>query len=148
MPAQPRHPDAILDLLSLTGRFHSARQMHADLHRRGHPVGVTTVYRTLRELAAVHAVDVITRHDGIRYFRRCGHAEHYHLVCRGCGSTVELPGAEVRTWASTLALRHGYRDIELQLQLSGWCAGCTRAPATADASMPVGTGWDEPEPTA
>jgi Fur family ferric uptake transcriptional regulator len=149
MSGRARHRDAILDLLSSTGRFHSASQVLADLRGRGRPVGVTTVYRTLRKLTAAHEVDVVTLDDGVRYFRRCGQVEHYHLVCRGCGSTVEISGAGVRAWAATLARRHGYRDIELQLQLSGWCAGCSRYPVASAADVPGRAGpVEQRRPTA
>ena len=128
MPAHDRHRDAILELLSSTGRFHSAGQVLADLRYHGRPIGATTVYRTLRELADAHELDVVTLDDGVRYFRRCGHEEHYHLVCHVCGRTAEIQGAFVRKWASALAWRHGYRDIDLLLQLSGCCTACRSRP--------------------
>jgi Fur family ferric uptake transcriptional regulator len=126
-----RHRETILALLSSTGRFHSARQVHTELRRRGSSIGIGTVYRTLHALAGSRDVDVTAVGDGVQLYRRCGSTEHHHLTCRHCGTTVELHTTKVRDWAHEMACRHGYQQIQIVIQLHGTCAACAAGVARA-----------------
>ncbi|WP_432970289.1 Fur family transcriptional regulator [Dactylosporangium sp. CA-233914] len=118
------HRDAILGLLAATDRFRSASEVHVELLRRGSRAGMTTVYRVLHQLAEAGELDVVVLGDGARRYRRCGPAAHDHLTCRRCGRTVELPTGWIHDWAQTVADRHGFRDVDTVLQLSGVCRRC------------------------
>ena len=60
-------------------------------------------------------------------FRKCERlTHHHHLVCRVCGSTVELHGDVVEKWARQLAAETGFTDIDHTFEMTGLCANCTR----------------------
>ncbi|MCX4749080.1 transcriptional repressor [Kitasatospora sp. NBC_01287] len=105
--------------------FRSAQELHDMLKHRGDSVGLTTVYRTLQSLADAGEVDVLRTADGEAVYRRCSSGHHHHLVCRRCGSTVEVEGPAVERWANTVAAEHGFTDIAHTLEIFGTCADCT-----------------------
>src|SRR6478609_9692877 len=71
--------------------FVSTQELYRLLHERGASVSLATTYRILQALAEDGRVDVLRNADGEAVYRRCAVAEHHHhLVCRGCGKTVEL----------------------------------------------------------
>ncbi|MFJ8041487.1 Fur family transcriptional regulator [Kitasatospora sp. NPDC096147] len=104
--------------------FRSAQELHDLLKHRGDSVGLTTVYRTLQSLADAGEVDVLRTADGEAVYRRCSSGHHHHLVCRSCGSTVEVEGPAVERWANSIAAEHGYSDIAHTLEIFGTCASC------------------------
>lgn len=115
---------AVEELVSRTTEFRSVQQLHADLERQGQRVGLSTVYRTLQQLAELGAVDVLHREDGESAYRRCSAGHHHHLVCRSCGGTVEVEAAGVERWAAQVARAHGYSDVEHTLEIVGLCPQC------------------------
>ena len=63
--------------------------------------------------------------DGEAVYRRCSRGHHHHLVCRGCGRTVEVEGPAVERWADRVAEEHGFTDVSHTLEVFGTCASCS-----------------------
>ena len=96
MQRMTRQRSAVTDLLDDVDDFRSAQQLHELLRERDREVGLATVYRTLQALADSGEVDVLRADDGEALYRRCSRREHHHhLVCRRCGTTVEIDGKYV-----------------------------------------------------
>jgi Fur family ferric uptake transcriptional regulator len=121
-----RQRGAIIDLLDTVDGFRSAQELHDELRRRGQNIGLTTVYRTLQTLAAANLVDLVRTDTGESVYRRCAEGHHHHLVCRDCGTAVELSGRQVEAWAAEMAASHGFSDVSHTIELFGTCAGCRR----------------------
>lgn len=120
-----RQRSAIVALLDAVDEFRSAQDLHDELRRRGENIGLTTVYRTLQSLASAGLIDMVRTDSGESVYRRCaGPHHHHHLVCRGCGSAVEVSGREVETWAAEVAATHGFSDVSHTIELFGTCADC------------------------
>ena len=111
--------------------FHSAQEVHARLREDGDSVGLSTVYRAVQALAEDGELDSIRTDSGESRYRRCSTQHHHHLVCRGCGRTVEVAGPAVESWADRIADEHGFADVSHTLEISGTCAACRDA-ATGD----------------
>ena len=122
-----RQRAAIAALLDRLDEFRSAQELHDELRRRGEGIGLTTVYRTLQQMAAAGVVDALRTDTGEAVYRRCSDGHHHHLVCRVCGSTVEVQGDQVETWATEVARRHGFSDISHTIEIFGLCGACTSA---------------------
>ncbi|MDP9791590.1 Fur family ferric uptake transcriptional regulator [Catenuloplanes nepalensis] len=122
-----RQRTAVSSLLAEVEGFHSAQDLHAMLRDRGERVGLTTVYRTLQGLADSGEIDVMRPPGGEHLYRRCSSGHHHHLVCRSCGSTVEVEGPAVESWADREAARHGYVDVSHTLEIFGTCPNCAGA---------------------
>ena len=122
-----RQRGAITALLDTVEEFRSAQELHDELRRRGANIGLTTVYRTLQALAAADLVDMVRTDTGESVYRRCAAPHHHHhLVCRGCGSAVEVSGREVEAWAAEVAAAHGFSEVSHTIELFGTCADCRR----------------------
>ena len=120
-----RQRAAVRDALDRAGAFRTAQHLHDELKAAGESVGLTTVYRTLQSLADAGEVDVLRTADGEAIYRRCASGEHHHhLVCRSCGSSVEVASDAVERWAETTAARHGFTDVEHTAELYGLCGVC------------------------
>jgi len=127
MQRMTRQRSAVADLLAGIDEFRSAQQVHEALRERGEEVGLATVYRTLQAMSDSGDVDVLRSHDGEALYRRCSRREHHHhLVCRVCGTTVEIDGPGVEEWAARIAERYGFADIEHTMELAGTCAACAK----------------------
>lgn len=120
-----RQRGAIIALLDTVEEFRSAQELHDELRRRGENIGLTTVYRSLQGLAAAGLVDVVRTDTGESVYRRCAAPHHHHhLVCRGCGTAVEVSGREVEAWAAEVAATHGFSEVNHTIELFGLCADC------------------------
>ncbi|OBI40814.1 transcriptional repressor [Mycobacterium kyorinense] len=121
-----RQRAAISTLLDTLDEFRSAQELHDELRRRGENIGLTTVYRTLQSMSAAGLLDTLRTDTGESVYRRCSEHHHHHLVCRSCGSTVEIAGHDVETWAAQVAAEHGYSDVSHTIEIFGTCAECRR----------------------
>lgn len=119
-----RQRAAIADLLNETEGFRSAQELHDELRRRGQGIGLTTVYRTLQAMATSGVVDTLRTDTGESVYRRCSEHHHHHLVCRACGSTVEVSGRDVEAWAAEVAREHGFSDVSHTIEIFGVCGEC------------------------
>ena len=114
----------LIAVLERTGGFASAQELHQLLRREGDGIGLTTVYRSLQSLVDDKIVDVLRREDGEAIYRLCGERHHHHLVCKGCGDTVEIEGGAIEKWAKTMAEEFGYRDVGHTAEIFGLCSKC------------------------
>jgi len=119
-----RQRTAIAELLGGLSDFRSAQDIHHQLRSQGDGIGLSTVYRTLQTLAEAGEVDVIQTGDGESVYRKCSGVHHHHLVCRGCGHTVEVIGPAVEQWADKMADEHGFSDVSHTLEIFGTCSTC------------------------
>jgi Fur family transcriptional regulator, ferric uptake regulator len=123
-PRRTRQRTAVDSILADRDEFRTAQEIHDDLRRLGERVGLTTVYRTLQAMTEAGELDALRTAEGETAYRRCSTGHHHHLVCRGCGRTVEVSGPAVETWANAVAEQHGFRDVSHDLEIFGTCENC------------------------
>lgn len=122
-----RQRTAVADLLGRIDGFRSAQDLHDLLRHEGASIGLTTVYRHLQALTESGQVDVLRTGEGEAVYRRCPtESHHHHLVCRGCGRSVEVEGPEVEAWATAIAAQHGFTDVSHTVEVFGTCGECAR----------------------
>ncbi|MGH8826498.1 MAG: Fur family transcriptional regulator [Jiangellaceae bacterium] len=120
-----RQRAAVDEVLDETPDFVSAQELHGMLRARGAAIGLATVYRTLQTMADDGRVDVLRSDAGEAVYRRCSRDEHHHhLVCRSCGSTIEVAGPAVETWTDAVAREHGFTEVSHTLEIFGTCPQC------------------------
>jgi Fur family ferric uptake transcriptional regulator len=118
---------AVREELARDDAFRSAQDVHARLRATGTRIGLTTVYRALQAMAESGEVDVMRQPDGESVYRRCSSdRHHHHLVCRSCGTTVEVDGPAVERWAEKVAAEHGFSAVEHTVEVFGTCSRCSR----------------------
>ncbi len=116
---------AVIDLLAHSPRFLSARAICDQLNSSGRPVGLSTVYRALRELAQSGELDwVWSPHDQRLYHLRTGRGPH-HLSCRRCGFAMPVDASRLLDLALPTAHEHGFSGVTCVLRLTGLCPTCS-----------------------
>ena len=126
--------EAVRTALSQSEQFVSAQTLHAALRDGGSPIGLATVYRALTDLADEGAADSLQQ-EGEALYRACTPgSHHHHLICRSCGTTVEITADPVEEWARQVAAEHGFTRAEHVVDVFGLCRLCSRLQDSVDAS--------------
>lgn len=125
MRRRTKQRTALEEALQGAEEFRTAQQLHADLRSMGAGVGLTTVYRTLAQMAEAGDVDVLLGEDGEARYRACSANHHHHLVCRSCGYTVEVTADAVERWARRMASDYGFSEVSHTVEIIGLCDTCT-----------------------
>jgi len=134
MKRNTRQRDAVRTALAESEQFVSAQSLHAALRGGGSSIGLATVYRALTDLADEGEADSLQQ-EGEALYRACTPgSHHHHLICRSCGTTVEIAADSVEQWARDVATQHGFTRAEHVVDVFGLCEACTRLQDLADAS--------------
>ncbi|MFH9420099.1 Fur family transcriptional regulator [Streptomyces sp. NPDC017529] len=121
-----RQRSSVLRVLDACQDFVSAQELHVRLVTVDIPVGLSTVYRTLRDLERAGQVDVVRDEAGERLYRpRPADGHRHYLICRRCGRSRPLDSDVVERWAERVGAESGYSAVEHTVELSGICARCT-----------------------
>lgn len=105
------------------GHF-TAADLVTEAEARGIPAGRATVFRTLELLVERGLVERLDLPSGGHAYVRCEPRHHHHVVCGGCGRSVEVPDCDLRAVADEVARRTGYRIDRHRLELYGTCPEC------------------------
>lgn len=97
---------------------------------KGLEVSLSTVYRTLSRLKAVGEVMTVLGERGLRYETTEKGPEHDHLICLGCGLTIEFIDDIIRGFGKAVAQRKGYELISSRFDILGYCQSCNVKDAT------------------
>lgn len=117
----------VLAALGHEGSFVTAHELRRRVHRLGRPMGLSTVYRALRDLTKRDLVDVLVGYRSQRWYRHCSSRPHHHLVCSACHTTVEIPAHSSPLPAWTPEKTLGFTDLVVRVTVTGTCADCARA---------------------
>lgn len=111
------------------GHF-TAAELLADAHDQNVKVGRATVFRTLdlmAERGALERLDLPT--GGHAYVACVPEQHHHHVVCRGCGTSVEVDDSGLQAVVRQIGAQSGYRIDNHRLELYGLCPECQRMTA-------------------
>ena len=110
------------------GDFISAQDLHLTLaNRKGH-VSLATTYRVLQSLANAGELDSVKGVEGETLYRHCQVKDHHHhLLCRRCGTAIELEAPALEDWALAMGKQHGFSELEHVVEVTGYCPDCTLA---------------------
>ncbi|MGW1953306.1 Fur family transcriptional regulator [Streptomyces sp. NPDC001920] len=130
-PRSTRQRAAVAAGLTRCQDFVSAQELHLLLTADGTRIGLTTVYRALRELETSGGVDVVRDDSGERLYRRRPPEGHRHyLICRLCGHSRPVNAEAVERWAGRIAADSGFAEVRHTVELTGVCTEC--GPSTDD----------------
>jgi Fur family ferric uptake transcriptional regulator len=102
----------------------TAQQLYDRLRRRGHPIGLATVYRTLDALVDAGLIEPLTHFRDALCYRLCRDGHHHHLVCAECHSIAELRECDLQEPLARAAAEHGFLATGHHLEVTGLCAAC------------------------
>ncbi|WP_411129991.1 Fur family transcriptional regulator [Streptomyces sp. x-19] len=137
-----RQRAAVLRTLSTCQDFVSAQELHALMTAAGTAVGLSTVYRALRELEATGGADVIRDEAGERLYReRPADGHRHYLLCRNCARSRPVDSEVVEQWAGRIGADTGFAAVEHTVELTGICADCQPPPRPDEGELPP-CHWD------
>ncbi len=88
---------------------------------RGAPVGIATVYRNLRRLAAEGWLKRVDLPGAESHYERAGKRHHHHFRCLECGRVYDVDGCPGNLSDLTPA---GFRLRDHEIVLYGECESC------------------------
>jgi Fur family ferric uptake transcriptional regulator len=119
--------DTILRTFLETREHLSTNELHRLVQKKDARIGFTTVYRTLKLLAECGLASEVAFHDGIaRYEHQYNRRSHHHMVCTGCGSSVEFFSPEVDRLEQEIGNRYHYATTRHTFQIYGVCEDCRK----------------------
>lgn len=113
-------------------------QICDEVRRTASGVNISTIYRTLELLEGLGLVVHTHLGHGAPTYHPADRADHVHLVCRGCGSVIQVTPAVTEELVTTLRSDYGFAADVQHLTVFGRCQQC-RAAETASAPGGQGT---------
>jgi Fe2+ or Zn2+ uptake regulation protein len=114
---------AILHVLHHSDSHLSPAQVYQQARRDVASLTEPTVYRTLEFLAANHLVQPAQVRGGHLVYEIAGN-QHHHLVCRTCGSEVEVKHSLFKKLYKNLETETGYLLADSHITFFGLCPKC------------------------
>jgi len=114
---------AILHVLRHAGTHLSPREVYKLAKRELPRLTEPTVYRTLEFLAANSLVRPSYTGNGHATYEIAGN-DHHHIVCRLCGSEIEVEHTLLEILYRNLESTTGYLRIDSHMTFFGVCPGC------------------------
>ena len=125
--------EMILDAIHQEGHV-TADEIYQRVCAKTPAINLATVYRTLELLKALGIVTAIDTGDGCVHYELAGDQPHHHLVCEGCGYTLELDCDVLLPLEQELLRRYGFVMNLNHLALFGTCPGCQKPKRKAKSS--------------
>jgi Fe2+ or Zn2+ uptake regulation protein len=102
----------------------SPQELFQSLIRRKKRIGLTSIYRSLDLFASLGIVFKIIDGSTAKY-KLCELADHHHhIICKMCGSVVELDFCDISDWSVKVMESTGYRVTDHQFNFYGLCKAC------------------------
>jgi Fur family ferric uptake transcriptional regulator len=121
MERRTRQRDAIRQAIVDAGRPLAPQEVLAAAAKAVPGLGIATVYRGLKELAAAREITPVELPDSPVRYEAAGHGHHHHFHCRACGKVFEVEGCPGRIDDLAPA---GFEVDDHEIVLYGRCAGC------------------------
>lgn len=117
-------PQRQLVLEAVTALEHGTpEEICTEVQRTARGVNISTVYRTLELLEELGLVKHTHLGHGPPTYHLAAHADHVHLVCRGCGKVTDVSPAVADSLVSTLRTEYGFETDVHHLTVYGNCCG-------------------------
>jgi len=118
-----RQREVILAIVRGTMDHPTAEWVQKQARQRLPHIGLATVYRNLKELAAEGAIrELHTSGESVRFDGNTG--DHYHIRCITCGRVRDLPLSVDRRVEEEAGRSINYRILGHQVEVLGVCPGC------------------------
>jgi len=124
----PQREMVVLAILDQEGHF-TAEEVYRHMRQQSEAVNIATIYRTLDLLCDLGILTAFqVSGEPLRYERADG-PSHHHLICRRCGTMVDLPDQALRPLQEALLEQYDFAAEFRHMAIFGLCARC-RDPRT------------------
>ncbi len=108
------------------GTHLTAPEVYVKAKQLGLPVSISTVYRTLQRLKVVGNISTVAGDRKLRFESAGTGPEHDHLICLGCGLTIEFVDERLPNFGQAVAKRKGFLPIKSRFDILGYCQKCSK----------------------
>ena len=124
MRKRSRQRELLLEVLRSTPCHPDADWVFSKMREKMPNISLGTVYRNLSLLAREGTILKLATGEQADRFDGCA-APHYHLLCRGCGSVLDLPMPYAEALNTGAADESGCEIEGHSLLFYGKCPSCT-----------------------
>ncbi|REK17642.1 MAG: transcriptional repressor [Actinobacteria bacterium] len=120
----------VWEVLNRSGDHLTVEEIVSEVHKADPSINTSSVYRSLALFADLDLVreSSLGVDEGSRW--ELAHPDdHFHLVCRICGTVDHHEGDLVGQIREHLAVGHGFAAEEIDLVVTGVCARCATGEA-------------------
>ncbi len=115
----------VTTLLGGQGHHHlTADEVVRDIQRTDPEIAVSTVYRSLEALEQLGVVEHIHVGHGPTVYHLADE-RHLHLVCKSCGTVIEMPDSTLSALGREIRRRHGFTIEPRHFAINGLCESCS-----------------------
>jgi len=121
------HPRLLIyQVLSDTKTPLSPQELYQILLKKQKRIGLTSIYRSLDLFESMGMVFKIINGSSMKYKLCEIEDHHHHIICKACGSVVELNFCDISDWSKKVTESTGYQVIDHQLNFYGFCKACKK----------------------
>jgi Fur family ferric uptake transcriptional regulator len=102
----------------------SPQELFQSLIRGKKRIGLTSIYRSLDLFESLGIVFKMINGSTAKYKLCELEDHHHHIVCKACGSVVELDFCDISDWSVKVMESTGYQVTDHQLNFYGLCKAC------------------------
>jgi Fur family ferric uptake transcriptional regulator len=102
----------------------SPQELYQCLMKKRRKIGLTSIYRSLELFESLGIVFKIVNGSSVKYNLCELEEHHHHIICKACGSVVELNFCDISDWSKKVTESTGYQVVEHQLNFYGFCKNC------------------------
>jgi Fur family ferric uptake transcriptional regulator len=119
-----RQRKLVLDILR-EGKGHlDADTLYRKAKARNPKISLATVYRSLALLREANLVQEHRLGENHSHYEPAGDSLHHHFTCLKCGRVLEFRSPLVLQAARAFGRREGLQIVDVQLDVTGYCAAC------------------------
>jgi Fur family transcriptional regulator, ferric uptake regulator len=116
----------LADLVANKDGHFTAADLEAAARGNRLGVGRATIFRALDLFVELGLVERLDLPSGDHAYVRCEPAHHHHVICSGCGRSVDVEDCGMGRVAREVARQTGFRIDAHRLQLYGLCPDCSQ----------------------
>lgn len=94
------------------------------LEEAGTPVGIATIYRTVKLLVEAEQITDVIFADGVVRYELSQLDHHHHFCCEACGKVFDLPYCSHKSHVH--GLEEGFVVNSHEITYYGLCASCNK----------------------
>lgn len=115
----------LFEVMQEHGGHLDADELYLLAKKREPRLSLSTVYRTLSLLKEMDLVKELHFDEEHHHYEIRGRgAEHYHLICQGCGEIIEFESPLTDRVKAEIAQDHHFQVTGAHIDLKGYCQRC------------------------
>jgi Fur family ferric uptake transcriptional regulator len=120
--------ETILKVFLQAKKHLTVEDLHALVKDLDPSIGLTTVYRTIKIFCECNLARANHFEEGrVRYEQQYKTAHHDHMICLGCGETIEFVNQQIEKLQEKVAHRYGFQMTNHRMEIFGYCPACRKA---------------------